>query len=252
MNRIGFAAAFIAVFLCGASAQDTVKVFAAASLTNALQDVDAAFSKSTGIMVMPRFGASSVIAHELERTSGPAVFISADPQWMDDAEAHSRMDHATRVDLLANRLVLIAPKSSSIDRVVISKGFDLASLAGDGPIAVADVNSVPAGIYAKSALMALGAWAGAEPKLMNAEDVRTTLALVAKRYAAVGIVYETDAKVEPSVKIIGTFPDAAGSQITYPAAATIESDQNTLSYLQFLRSTEAKTIFKRYGFRCLD
>ena len=252
MNRIGLAAAFVVVLLCGASAQDTVKVFAAASLTNALQDVDAAFSQSTGIIIVPRFGASSVMAHELGRTLGPAVFISADPQWMDDAEAHSRIDHTTRVDLLANRLVLIAPKSSSIDQVVIAKGFDLASLAGDGRIAVADVNSVPAGIYAKSALMALGVWAAAEPKLMNAENVRTTLALVAKDYASIGIVYETDAKVEPGVKIIGTFPDGAVSQITYPAAATIASDQNTLSYLHFLRSTEAKTIFKRYGFRCLD
>jgi molybdate transport system substrate-binding protein len=253
MSRIGLAAAFIAVFLCGASAQQsTVNVFAAASLTNALQDIDATFSKSTGITVLSRFGATSDLARQLERFSVPAVFISADLPWMDYAETHSRMDRNTRVDFLSNRLVLIAPKSSPIETVVIAKYFDLAALAGDGHIAVADVSSVPAGIYAKSALISLGAWAAIAPKLKQAENVRTTLALVAGRYVSVGIVYETDAKVEPAVKIIGTFPEGSTGQIKYSAEATIASDRDTLNYLHFLRSLEAKTIFERYGFRCLD
>jgi molybdate transport system substrate-binding protein len=253
MRRIGFAAVLIALPLCAASAQQaTVNVFAAASLEDAVQEIDATFLKTTGIATFPRFGGSSTLAWQLERYLAPAVFISADPQWMDYVEKHSRIDHNTRADLLSNRLVLIAPKSSPIDTVVISEGFDLSSLAGDGYVAVADVNSVPAGIYAKSALTSLGAWAALVPKLMNAENVRTALKLVARGYVPVGIVYETDAKVEPSVKIIGTFPESSTSQIKYPAAATIGSDQDTLKYLQFLRSLEAKTIFERHGFRYLD
>jgi molybdate transport system substrate-binding protein len=253
MSRIWLTAAFIALFLCGASAQQsTVTVFAASSLTNALQDIDVAFTKSTGITVLPRFGATSVLARQLEKSSTPAVFISADQQWMDYAETHCRMDRSTRIDFLSNRLVLIAPKSSPINTVVIAKGFDLAALAGDGHIAVADVNSVPAGIYTKSALISLGAWAAAARKMMYAENVRTALALVARRHVSVGIVYETDAKVEPDVKIIGTFPESSHSPIKYSAAATVASDEDTLNYLHFLRSSEAKTIFERYGFRYLE
>jgi molybdate transport system substrate-binding protein len=253
MSRIGLAVAFIGLFLCGAAPQQrTVKVFAASSLTNALQDIDAAFSKSTGIAILPRFGATSALAHQLERSSFAAVFISADERWMDYAETYCHMEPSSRVDLLSNQLVLIAPKSSPIDTVVIAKGFDLAALAGDGHIAVADVNEVPGDIYAKRALISLGAWAAVAPKLMNVENVRTALALVAQEYVSAGIVYETDAKVEPGVKIIGTFPESADSQIKYSAAATITSDQDTLNYLHFLRSLEAKTIFERYGFRYLD
>src|SRR5262249_29655776 len=161
-----------------------------------LQDIDASFSELTGVRIRLNLGASSVMAGKLRRFSAPAVFISANEKWMDYAEAHCRMDRNSRVDLLSNRLVLIAPKSSPIDTVVITEGFDLAALAGDGHIAVANVNDVPAGIYAKSVLISLGAWAAAQPKLMHAENVRTALALVARGDVSVGIVYETDAKVD--------------------------------------------------------
>jgi len=172
---------------------------------------------------------------------------------MDYAEAHCRMDRSSRVDLVSNRLVLIAPKSSPIDTVVIAKGFDLAALAGDGRIAVAGVNDVPAGVYAKSILISLGAWAAAQPKLTYADNVRTALALVALgNVVSLGIVYETDAKIEPRVKIVGIFPESSASQIKYPAAATIASDRDTLNYFHFLRSLEAKTIFERYGFQYLQ
>jgi len=254
MSRIGLAAALLALFLCGASAQQsTVKVFAAASLKNALEDIDASFGKLTGITTVPNFGASSVMAKRLRTFSPAAVFISANEEWMDYAEAHCRMDRSSRVDLVSNRLVLIAPKSSPIDTVVIAKGFDLAALAGDGRIAVAGVNDVPAGIYAKSVLISLGAWAAAQPKLTYADNVRTALALVALgNVVSLGIVYETDAKIEPRVKIVGIFPESSASQIKYPAAATIGSDPDTLNYLHFLRSLEAKTIFERYGFQYLQ
>jgi molybdate transport system substrate-binding protein len=162
------------------------------------------------------------------------------------------MDSSTRVNLLSGRLVLIAPASSPIDRVVISKGFDLASIAGDGRIAIANEDDVPAGIYAKAVLTSLGAWTAAEPKLMKAENVRTTLALVARGYAPAGIVYETDAKVDPRVKIIGTFPESSATQVTYTAAATIGSDPDTLRYLHFLEGLEARAILEKYGFQLLE
>ncbi len=131
---------------------------------------------------------------------------------------HKLIKQDTRVNLLGNKLVLIAPKDSRLDHVTIGDGFDIAKLAGDGRIAVADVKAVPAGLYAKAALEKLGAWTAAEPKLAQAENVRATLAFVARGETPVGIVYETDARIEPKVKIIGAFPDGSYPAVTYPVA----------------------------------
>jgi molybdate transport system substrate-binding protein len=147
--------------------------------------------------------------------------------------------------------VLIAPKDSKIDDVTIAKGFDLAKLAGDGRIATGDVRAVPVGKYAKAALTSLGAWPAAEPKFAMAESVRAALTLVARGEAVLGIVYATDAKVEPGVKIVGTFPAESHPAIIYPVAATTTAKPAANDYLAFLRSTAAKTIFERYGFRFL-
>jgi molybdate transport system substrate-binding protein len=171
---------------------------------------------------------------------------------MDYLDQKKLIKPQTRVNLLGNALVLIAPKDSKLDHVAIGKGFDIAKLAGDGRIAVADVRAVPAGLYAKAALQSLGAWAAAEPKLAMAENVRATLAFVARGETPIGIVYATDAQVEPKVKIVGVFPDDSHPPITYPAAATAASGNAALTrYLGFLRSNAAKTIFERYGFRFL-
>jgi molybdate transport system substrate-binding protein len=157
----------------------------------------------------------------------------------------------TRVDLLGNRLVLIAPKELKIAQVEIKPGFDLASLAGDGRIVTGDVRAVPAGKYAKAALEALGAWPAAEKKIAMVENVRAALALVARGEAALGIVYETDAKVEPRVKIIGAFPANSHPPIVYPAGITMAAKPPASGYLSFLRSQQAKAIFERYGFTFL-
>jgi molybdate transport system substrate-binding protein len=157
----------------------------------------------------------------------------------------------TRVNLLGNRLVLIAPKDSKIGNVAIGPGFDLARLAGDGRIATADVRSVPVGKYAKAALEKLGAWQAATPKLAMTENVRAALALVARGEAALGIVYETDAKVEPGVRIVGAFPPDSHPPIVYPVAATVSAKPEANDYLAFLRSQAAKTIFENYGFTFL-
>ncbi len=233
-------------------AQEQITVFAAASLKNALDDTNAAFSKATGIKVVASYEASSALAKHIEQGAPADVFISADLRWMDYASERKLINSNTRINLLGNKLVLIAPVDSKLVNVTIAEGFDLAKLAGDGRIAVADVKAVPAGLYAKAALEKLGAWTAAEPKLAQAENVRATLAFVARGEAPVGIVYETDAKVEPKVKVIGIFPDNAYPPVTYPAAATAETKKPGVGqYFSFLRTPAAKAIFERYGFSYL-
>lgn len=235
-----------------AAAQDSFTVFAAASLKNALDDTNNAFSKATGVKVVASYAASSALVKQIEQGAPADVFISADLRWMDYAAEHKLIKPDSRVNLLGNRLVLIAAADSKLDKITIGKGFDIAKLAGDGRIAVADVKAVPAGTYAKAALEALGAWAAAEPKLAMAENVRATLAFVARGETAIGIVYETDAKIEPKVKIVGVFPDGSYPPVTYPVAATAATTNAAVSsYLNFLRTPIAKAIFERYGFSFL-
>ena len=236
----------------GATAQETITVFAAASLKNALDDVDAAFAKATGTKMRASYEASSALARQIEQGAPADVFISADLRWMDYAAEHKLIKPDTRVNLLGTRLVLIAPKDSRLDHVPIAQGFDIAKLAGDGRIAVADVKAVPAGLYAKAALTKLGAWTAAEPKLAQAENVRATLAFVARGETPLGIVYETDARIEPKVKIVGVFPDGSYPPVTYPVAATASTTKAGVSkYLDFLRSKQARDIFEKYGFSVL-
>jgi molybdate transport system substrate-binding protein len=234
------------------AAQQSITVFAAASLKNALDDTDAAFSKATGIKVVASYAASSALVKQIEQGAPADVFISADLRWMDYAAEHKLIKPDTRVNLLGNRLVLIAGIDSKLDKVAIGKGFDIAKLAGGGRIAVADVRAVPAGTYAKAALESLGAWAAAEGKLAMAENVRATLAFVARGETEIGIVYETDAKIEPKVKIVGVFPDSSYPPVTYPVAATAATGNPAVArYLNFLRTGAAKAIFERYGFNFL-
>ena len=233
-------------------AQESITVFAAASIKNALDDVDAAFSKASGIKVTASYAASSALAKQIEQGAPADVFVSADLRWMDYLAERKMIKPATRVNLLGNRLVLIAPKDSKLDHVTFGQGFDIATLAGNGRIAVADVKAVPAGLYAKAALTKLGAWAAAEPKLAPAENVRATLAFVARGETPLGIVYQTDAKVEPKVKVIGVFPADSHPPVTYPVAATASTKKADLpKYLTFLRSKQAKDIFETYGFSVL-
>jgi len=226
----------------------TITVFAAASLTNALDDVDAAFTKQSGIKVVVRCGASSALAKQIEQGAPADVFASANFQWMDYG-VRKKVD--TRVNLLGNKLVLIAAKDAKIDHVTIGPGFDLAKLAGDGRVAIGDVREVPVGLYAKAALERLGAWAAVQPKMVMAEDVRVALSLVARGEAPLGIVYETDAKIEPAVKVIGVFPDNTDDPIIYPVALTANAKSDAVQYLSFLRSQTAKSVFERYGFNFL-
>ncbi|MGZ5875460.1 MAG: molybdate ABC transporter substrate-binding protein [Bradyrhizobium sp.] len=256
MHRLaGIFAAFI--MLCGwvhtpALAQDkTLTVFAAASMKNALDDIDAAYTAKTGVRIVASYSASSALAKQIEQGAPADIFVSADIDWMDYAIARKNINEPTRINLLGNSIVLIAPKDSKIDHVTIGPGFDLAKLAGDGKIATGDVRAVPVGKYAKAALQKLGAWQAAEPKFAMAESVRAALTLVARGEAPLGIVYSTDAKVEPGVKIVGSFPADSYPPVVYPVAATANAKSEAADYLAFLRSSAAKTAFEKYGFTFL-
>jgi molybdate transport system substrate-binding protein len=256
MHRLaGFLLSFVILWgaaLSPVSAEDkTLTVFAAASMKNALDDIDAAFTAKTGVKVNASYAASSTLAKQIEQGAPADIFVSADTDWMDYAVGKKNINESTRVNLLGNSIVLIAPKDSKIDTVTIGPGFDLAKLAGDGKIATGDVKSVPVGKYAKAALEKLGAWSAAEPKFAMAESVRAALTLVARGEAAIGIVYSTDAKVEPGVKVIGTFPADSHPPIIYPVAATSTAKPEANAYLDYLRSSAAKAVLEKYGFTYL-
>ena len=247
------AAAFVfAVLPHSAQAQDkSITVFAAASMKNALDDVDAAFTKKTGVKVVASYDASSALMKQIEGGAPADVFVSADLKWMDYGAQNTLIKDDTRINLLGNALVLIAPKDSKIGDVTIGHGFDLAKLAGDGRIATGDVQAVPVGIYAKAALEKLGVWASVEPKMAMTGNVRAALILVARGEAPLGIVYSTDAKVELGVKVVGVFPEDSHPPIIYPVAATTGAKPDATAYLAFLRSATAKSIFESYGFAYL-
>src|ERR1700716_3928745 len=256
MHRL--AGVFVALaVLCGSAhtpalAEDkSLTVFAAASMKNALDDIDTAYTAKTGVRISASYAASSALAKQIDQGAPADIFVSADTDWMDYAIDKKNISAPTRVNLLGNSIVLIAPKDSGIDTVTIGPGFDLAKLAGDGKIATGDVKAVPVGKYAKAALEKLGAWQAAEPKFAMADSVRAALTLVARSEAALGIVYSTDAKVEPGVKIVGTFPADSHPPIIYPVAATTTAKAEAADYLAFLHSSAAKTILEKYGFQFL-
>jgi len=253
LARIVLACALQSGFLLAPALADetSLTAFAAASMKNALDDVDAAFTAKTEVKIVASYAASSVLAKQIEQGAPADIFLSADTDWMDYTAAKKAINEATRTNLLGNSIVLIAPKDSKIDKVTIGPDFNLDGLAGGGKIATGDISSVPVGKYAKAALEKLGAWQAAAPKFAMAESVRTALTLVARGEAVLGIVYATDAKVEPGVKVVGTFPADSHPPIIYPVAATISAGSRAADYLAFLHSQAAKTIFEKYGFSFL-
>jgi molybdate transport system substrate-binding protein len=225
-----------------------VTVFAAASMKDALDEINAAFTKSTGIKVDASYAGSQILVQLIEEGSQADVFLSADTNWMDYGIQKKVIKNDSCFFLLGNTLVLIASKDSKLGNVTIKPGFNLAHLAGNGLIAIGDVQA-PVGIYAKEALEKLGSWDAAAAKFTMAQDARAALALVAQGVASLGIVYATDAKVEPSVKVIGTFPLDSHQTIIYPVAATVTAKLEAGTYLSYLRSTTAiKAVADKYGF----
>ena len=244
-----FAAVFATVISPSVSAQDsTVTVFAAASLKNAVDEISAAFTKNTGVKVVASYAASPTLIKQIEQGAPADVFASADIDWMDYGSDKKVIKDETRIDLLGNQLVLIAPNDSKLDNVIIGPDFNLARLVGYGRIATADVRAVPVGKYAKAALEKLGSWNAVASKFAMTENVRAALMLVARGGAPLGIVYATDAKVEPRVKVIGIFPADPHPAIVYAVAATVTAKPEADTYLSYLRSAAAKALFEHYGF----
>lgn len=241
-------------FVASAAAQSSgPTVFAAASLKNALDEIDAAWTARTGKTVTVSYAASSALVKQIEAGAPADIFISADIPWMTHAEAKGLIRPGSRVDLLGNSLVLIAPAAAAAaETIVLTPGVALAAKIGDGKIATGDIATVPVGKYAKAALEKLGIWADIEPKIAGTESVRAALALVARGEAKYGIVYATDAKVEPKVAVVGTFPADSHPPIVYPAAITRDSTSpDAVALLDFLAGPEAAKIFEAHGFSVL-
>jgi molybdate transport system substrate-binding protein len=231
-----------------AQSKDVI-VFAAASLSNVLDEIGESFRRETGSRVIASYEASSTLAKQIENGVPADLFVSADPEWMDYLEQRKLIKPWSRSDLLGNRLVLIASAFSRI-RLRIEPGFSLTAALGDGKLAMADPAVVPAGMYGKAALETLGIWPSLVSRVIAAKNVRAAQLLVARREAPLGIVYATDAKVDPSVRVVGTFPEETHPPIIYPVALTSTSEHPTASaLLVYLKCATARAKFQKAGFR---
>ena len=245
--------AMAAMLIAAPSSQaaDKVVVFAAASLKNALDVVNASWMAESGKTATISYAASSALARQIEQGAPADIFISADLDWMTYLSDKKLTKPDTSVSLLGNRIVLIAPKDSPVE-TKIAPHFPLADLLGDGRLAMADVKAVPAGKYGKAALESLGIWAGVEGKVAQAENVRAALKLVATGEAPLGIVYQTDAVADPSVRVVGVFPEDTHLPIVYPVALTAESNNpDAAEFAKYLQSSEARKLFEAQGFTVL-
>lgn len=230
------------------AAQDMLTVFAAASLREALDAAAQQFQQRTDQRIVVSYAASSALARQIENGAPADVFISADLDWMDYLDQRKLVRAGTRSNLLRNRLVLIGPADSKA-QVTIEPGFPLARLLGDGRLAMADPDSVPAGKYGKAALEKLGVWSSVEGRIARGDNVRTALNFVARGEAPLGIVYQTDAYAEKKVRVVARFPQDTHPAIVYPVAVTAASRQaSATAFVAFLKSKEARAIFEKYGF----
>lgn len=229
-----------------------VLVFAAASLKTALDAINARWQKETGKKATVSYGASSALARQIEQAAPAQVFISADLDWMDYVARKNLIRPETRTNLLGNRIVLIAHKDKARP-IEIAPGFDLVKALGDGRLAMANVDAVPAGRYGKAALQKLGVWGSVAGKVAQAENVRAALLLVSRGEAPLGIVYRTDAAADANVKVIGTFPEDTHPPIIYPVALTAGATHaDAAAFLAYLKSAKARVLFEAQGFTVLS
>jgi molybdate transport system substrate-binding protein len=249
--RRGAAAVCLAAVAAGTPppAEEPVTVFAAASLKNAFEDAAAAFTAETRVPLRFSFAASSQLARQIEQGAPADLFASADQEWMDYLAERRLIKAETRLPLLGNRLVLVAPADGP--DVVALDAAALAAALGDGRLVTGEVTSVPVGRYAKAALEKLGLWAQVQPRLAMADNVRAALAFVARGEARLGIVYATDAAAEPKVKVVATFPAESHPAIVYPVAVTATGRPEAGRFIAFLRGPAAAAIFARHGFSVL-
>lgn len=242
----------LAMLVMGRAAAADVTVFAAASLKESMDAQARAFEAETGKSVVVSYGGSNTLARQIEALAPADLFISADLDWMDYLDTRKLVAAGTRVDLLHNTLVLIAPAGSA-SALRIGPGFALAAALGGGKLAMANPDSVPAGRYGKGALEKLGVWSGVEAQVARAENVRAALALVARGEAPYGIVYRTDALADKGVKIVDAFPPGSYAAIVYPAAVVAGSKSAVARpLLDYLRSSAARGTWAQFGFAVVE
>jgi molybdate transport system substrate-binding protein len=239
-----------ALMVSGAAAQSDVVVFAAASTTNAVTEIGKLYGDRNLGRVTPSFASSSTLAKQIARGAPADVYLSANKNWMDFLEARNLIDKGSRRDLLGNRIVLIAPLSSTLKAIDVAPGFSLLRFVGKGGrLSIGDPEHVPAGMYGKQALQNLGAWRAVEDHLAPMKDVRAALVLVERGETSLGLVYATDAAISKKVRVVGTFPTDSHAPIVYPVAAVAGGKADAAEgFIDFLRSPQSRAIFEKYGF----
>jgi molybdate transport system substrate-binding protein len=251
MKLKSFIGALFAILLSASTVNaQEVLVFAAASTTNALDEIATLFSAKGLGTVKASYASSSTLAKQIEQGAPADVFISADQQWADYLATRNLIDPASRFNLLGNSLVLIAPATSNAPSITIDKNLDFLTLLGEGRLSTGDPDHVPVGIYVKQALETMGQWKAVEPKLARADSVRAALAFVELGETPYGVVYSTDAAVSKKVKIVAYFPRALHDPIVYPAALVAgRNNAAAKAYIEFLKTPAATAIFEKYGFK---
>ena len=240
----------LVICAAGARAADrSLTVFAAASLTDVLQEIGAAYTARTAEPVRFSFAGSATLARQIEAGAPADVFVSADQQWMDYLQQRQLIVPASRTDVAGNTLVLVAPVDSRLT-LAIAPGFELsAALGATGRLATGDTDTIPAGRYARAALQHLGVWNAIRARVVPTDSVRAALNFVVRGEAELGVVYATDILGVQRVREIGRFPADSHPPITYPAAVTSRSRADAARFVQFLHDPEARAIFSQYGFK---
>ncbi len=243
MRRIAFA---VLVLLPLQARAAGLTVFAAASLTDAFRDIGVLWQARGHQAVVFSFASSSTLAQQILHGAPADVFVSADEAWMDRSEKGGRIEAPSRIDIAANRLILVTRGTQRVD--VAKAGALVALLGADGRLAVGDPAHVPAGIYAAQSLKKLGLWDSVKDRLAPAEDVRAAVLLVGHGEAPAGIAYATDIVGAPALHESASFPDDSHDPIRYPAAATTHGGQEAKDFVAFLRSDDAGAVLHHYGF----
>lgn len=231
-----------------ADSRPELLVFAAASLTDVMQEIGAAYTRETGQPVKFSFAASSALARQIESGGNVDVFVSADLEWMDYLQARNLIDVNTRRNVVGNRLVLVAPQDNPIT-LKIAPNFPLLDALKGERLATGDPDIVPVGRYARSALTSLGVWNAVADRLVRADNVRSALAFIARGEVPLGIVYETDARVDTRVRIVDVFPPDSHPPITYPVAVTTVAKSGAREFVAYLFSDTTQATFGKFGFQ---
>lgn len=230
-------------------AETPLLVFAAASLKESMDEAAAAYGQAQGIPVQVSYAASSALARQIDQGAPADVFFSADLDWMDWLDERGLIEPGTRRELLGNTLVLIAPAAGDAAPIALEPGADLLPRLGQGRIALALTDSVPAGKYAREAFGSLGMWEAVAPRAAEADNVRAALMLVARGETPLGVVYGSDAQAEPRVRVLATFPEGSHPPIVYPVAQVAGgAHAGAAGFVQWLQSQDAQAIFRRHGF----